>query len=381
MKSVLSSSQQAELRSRGFTRRDFGRIAALIAGAATLPIFSEGALAQIALTPNLPTGAVKIDSNEFPGGPCKDALEALIAIAKDGGRYHMELTGDFTDTLAAQEHVKPNYVHAFMGSSPALHLAVLAFTSKEKPLIMCDPGYEAGGMAARFIGSSVIKVPLTKSYAHDVRAMAAASPTAGLIYVVNPNNPTGTLTPREDIEWLVANKPAGSVILLDEAYIHFSGAPVCTDLVAQDKDIVILRTFSKIYGMAGLRAGAAIGRPDLLQKITQYLYAPMPTTAVVAATASLSDKGLVPERKKLVAGLREETMNFLAGKGYVCVPSVSNKFMVDVRRPNTEFIAAMRREKVYVGRPWPIWPTHVRISVGTAEEMEAFRAAFVRVMA
>src|SRR5256885_15230014 len=99
-----------------------------------------------------------------------------------------------------------------------------------------------------------------KPYAHDGKAMAAADPNAGLIYVCNPNNPTGTLTPRADIEWLLENKPKGSILLLDEAYIHIAGAPMCSDLVAKDKDILILRTFSKIYGMAGLRAGAAIGR-------------------------------------------------------------------------------------------------------------------------
>jgi len=377
---TLLPRQQSDLLARGFSRRDFTRIAALLAGAAALPFFNEASLAQIAVTPGLPQGAVKIDSNEFPGGPCKDALEALFAIAKDGGRYHMDLTDTFTDLLAEQEKVPGNYVKAFAGSSPPLHLAVLAFTSPTKPLVMCDPGYEAGTSAARFIGSNVIKVPLTKNYAHDVKAMVAASSTAGLFYVANPNNPTGTLTPREDIEWLLANKPTGSVVLLDEAYIHFSGAPVCTDLV-RERDLIVLRTFSKIYGMAGLRAGAAIGRPELLQKITQYLYAPLPTTAMVAATASLKDKALVADRRKLITDLRADVTTFIKSRGYDVVPSVSNKIMADLKRPNAQVIAAFRQEKVYIGRPWPVWPTHVRVSIGTAEEMAAFKAAFLKVMA
>jgi len=377
---TLPAHHQSAFLSRGFSRRDFTRIAALIAGAATLPFFNEASLAQIAVTPNLPTGAVKIDSNEFPGGPCKDALDALIAIAKDGGRYHMDLTNTFTDTLAAQEKVPANCIHAFAGSSPPLHLAVIAFTSPTKPLIMADPGYEAGQSAARFIGANVIKVPLTKSYAHDVKAMAAASPTPGIIYVANPNNPTGTLTPREDIEWLLSHKPSGSVVLLDEAYIHFSGAPVCTDLV-QNNDLIILRTFSKIYGMAGLRAGAAIGRPDLLQKITQYLYAPQATTAMAAATASLKDKTLIPDRKKLIADLRDDVTNFIKSKGFDVVPSVSNKIMADLKKPTSQILSAFRQEKVYLGRAWPVWPTHVRISIGTAEEMAVFKAVFLKIMA
>src|SRR5436309_10864882 len=112
--------------------------------------------------------------------------------------------------------------------------------------------------------------------------MAAASPDAGLIYVCNPNNPTGTLTPRADIEWLLENKPKGSVLMVDEAYIHIAGAPMCSDLVAKDKDIIILRTFSKIYGMAGLRAGAAFGRPDLLAKVTPWTAGALAITGMVA---------------------------------------------------------------------------------------------------
>ena len=164
----------------------------------------------------------------------------------------------------------------YAGSSAPLHQAVLGFTSPTKPFVTADPGYEAPERAAQFIGAKVIRIPLTKTYAHDVKKMAAASPDAGLIYICNPNNPTGTLTPKADIEWLVANKPKGSVLLLDEAYIHIAGAPMCSDLVAQDKDIVILRTFSKIYGMAGLRAGAAIGRPDLLEKIRPWTSGALP---------------------------------------------------------------------------------------------------------
>ena len=126
------------------------------------------------------------------------------------------------------------------------------------------------------------RVPLTKDYAHDVKAMAAVA-DAGLIYVCNPNNPTGTLTPKADIEWLVANKPSGAVVMVDEAYTHIAGAPFNTDLVAADKDLIVLRTFSKIYGMAGLRAGAALARPDLIEKLAGFSAGMMPITGMVAA--------------------------------------------------------------------------------------------------
>ena len=353
----------------------------LTAGAA-LPFYSEPALAQLsALRGPMPAGAVKINANENPLGPCEEALAAIHKIAKDGGRYLYEETFGFQELLAEQEGVKPNYVQPYAGSSAPLHQAVLGLTSPTKPFVTADPGYEAPERAAQFIGTKVISVPLTKTYAHDVKKMASASPDAGLIYICNPNNPTGTLTPREDIEWLLANKPKGAVLLLDEAYIHIAGAKPCSDLVAQDKDIVILRTFSKIYGMAGLRAGAAIGRPDLLAKILPWTSGALPVTGMVAATASLKSKTLVPERRKIIGDVRRDTLSFLDKHGFQYIPSVSNKFMVDVKKPGNLIVEAMAKEKVFVGRVWKSMPNHVRVSVGTQEEMDKFKTAFLKVMA
>ncbi len=258
---------------------------------------------------------------------------------------------------------------------------MLAFTSPTRSFVVCDPGYEAGEYAAKFIGAKTFRVPLTKTYAHDVRAMAATDSNAGMIYVCNPNNPTGTLTPDADIDWLVDNLPKGAVLLLDEAYTHISGAKLRNDLVASGKDVILLRTFSKIYGMAGLRAGAAIGRPELLARVKPYSSGALPITAMVAATASLKSPDLVPTRRKIIADIRGDVFAFLDKHGFDYVPSASNKFMVDVKRPGEEVILAMRREKIYIGRVWPSWPTHVRVTIGTAAEMEKFQRAFLKVMA
>jgi histidinol-phosphate aminotransferase len=377
----LSKQQTTDLLKRGFSRRSFGRIAAMISAGATLPFYNEPAMAQLSAIRNMPPDAVKINANENPLGPCPEALEAIHKIAKDGGRYLYEETFGFQETLAEQEGVKPAYVQPFAGSSAPLHQAVLAFTSPTRPFVTADPGYEAGERAAAFIGANVVRVPLTSTYAHDVKKMAVANKDAGLIYVCNPNNPTGTLTPRSDIEWLLANKPEGSILLLDEAYIHIAGAPMCSDLVAKDKDIIILRTFSKIYGMAGLRAGAAIGRPDLLKKLTGFSSGALPVTGMAAGTASLKSKTVVPERRKIIAAVREDVFNFMEKHKFKYVPSQSNKFMVDVKRPGGEIITALQKEKIYVGRVWPSWPTHVRVSIGTQEEMNKFKTAFLKVMA
>jgi len=377
----LGTVEQKELLRRGFSRRNFGRFATMLAAGATLPFSSESALAQLSMVKNMPADAVKINANENPLGPCPEAAEAIHNIVQKGGRYLYEETFTMQETLAEMEGLKPSYITPYAGSSAPLHQAVLAFTSPTKPFVTGDPGYEAGERAAEFIGSKVIRVPLTKTYAHDVVAMAKASPNAGLIYICNPNNPTGTLTSREDIDYLMANKPAGSILLLDEAYIHISGAPVASDLVAADKDVIILRTFSKIYGMAGLRAGAALGRPDLLKKIMPYSAGALPVTAMVGATASLKAKDLVPKRRKIIADTREDVFAYLTKNNFKFVPSVSNKFMVDTGRPGREIITAMQKEHVYIGRVWPSWPTYVRVSIGTPEEMAKFKVAFSKVMA
>jgi histidinol-phosphate aminotransferase len=383
MNTILSEEQRRDVLKRGFTRRNFGRFAAMMgAGATSLPFFNEPALAQLSKV-EAPPDAILINANENPLGPCKEAREAAHKMVDFGGRYRYSEGDKVQQLLSEQEGVKLSYVRIHPGSSGPLHQAVLAFTSPERPFVTANPGYEAGERAAKFIGAKVISVPLLKDkrYAHDVKAMAAASPNAGLIYICNPNNPTGTVTPQSDIEWLVANKPKGTIVMIDEAYTHISGEPFNSNLVAADKDVVILRTFSKIYGMAGLRAGAAIARPDLLEKIQNYSSTMMPITGMAAASASLQAKYVVPERRKLIGNVREDVFSFLDKHNFTYVPSVSNCFMIDVKRPGFEIIRAMQQEKVFIGRVWPSWPTHVRVTVGTQEEMDKFKTAFLKVMA
>ncbi|HEY2460381.1 MAG TPA: pyridoxal phosphate-dependent aminotransferase [Candidatus Acidoferrum sp.] len=364
----------------GRSRRSFLQLSAATAAAMGLRIFTEPMLARADSNP-FPKDAVVIDANENPLGPCSGARAAIAEATAQGGRYSLWMTEDLEKQFAQMEGLKPQYVRAFPGSGGPLHYSVLAFTSPAKSYVTADPSFEAGMRAADGRGARVIKVGLTKSYAHDVKAMLAAGPDAGLFYVCTPNNPTGTLTSISDIEFLVANKPKGSVVLVDEAYIHFSGGPTAIDLVKADKDVVVLRTFSKIYGMAGIRCGFAIGRPDLLAKIASFSgWSPNPITAVGAAMASLSDTQVVPERRQINAGIREQTFEWLKGNGYSFVPSQSNCFMLDTKRPAKETITAMSAQNVFIGRVWPIWPTHVRITVGTQAEMEHFQSVFHSVM-
>ncbi|MGI4828423.1 MAG: pyridoxal phosphate-dependent aminotransferase [Janthinobacterium lividum] len=373
------------------SRRSFLRLSGL---AATLPLLSEGHLAWAALQSSTPAaqhtsgtaavssaGPVMINANENPLGPCPEALTAITTSARTGGRYDASGEIDRLTALYAQHVGLPaDHVLVYAGSSEPLHYSVLAFTSPTAPYVTADPSYEAGMWAAKASGAPVIKVPLTPAYAHDVRAMVAASSSAGLLYICNPNNPTGTTTAREDILWAEQHKPKGSILLVDEAYIHFSDMPSALDLVAQGKDVIVLRTFSKIYGMAGIRCGVAMGRPDLLAKLQRYGMNPMPVTAAAAATASLANANLIDTRRQINANARATTITWLKVNGWQCTPSVSNCLMIDTGHPGKQVIEAMRLREVYIGRTWPAWPNHVRVSVGTPEEMARFQTAFAATM-
>src|ERR1700683_4306947 len=209
------------------SRRSFLQLSA---AAAAFQIVTEPMLAAAARRPSSKDG-VMIDSNENPLGPCQAARDAISAIIPQGGRYLVNLAEDLVDTFARQEGLNPDYVHAFPGSSPPLRFTIVAFTSPQRSYVGADPIYEAGPMAAAATGARVVKVSLTKPYAHDVKAMIAAAPDAGLFYICNPNNPTGTLTPHSDLEYLVETKHKGSVVMVDEAYIHLCDAPSTLDFV------------------------------------------------------------------------------------------------------------------------------------------------------
>ncbi|MBE7181712.1 MAG: pyridoxal phosphate-dependent aminotransferase [Terriglobus roseus] len=386
------------------SRRNFLRSAGVASAAVALPSLahSQAAAAQAATSGGSPRprrsaddweipreapGTVIISSNENPLGPSASALAAITKYAPTGGRYDREHSGATVKVISEEFGLKKGYVRLYPGSGGPLDLALMSNISPEKPLICGDPTYEQGPRAAATMKTKAIMVPLDKTtWKYDVKAMLAAHPSPGAYYIVNPNNPTGTITPREDIIWLVKNKPAGSVVIVDEAYHHFSNQESVIDLVGQDQDLIVLRTFSKIYGMAGIRAGFAFGRPDLLAKFetitaSDRQIGSISLVSAAAAHASLTDKDLVPLRRKINRDTLDDTLAFLQKHNYKYIPgSQANMFMVDVNRPGREVQAAMLQEKVAIGRVWPALPTYVRVTVGTPAEMQSFQTAFLKVM-
>jgi histidinol-phosphate/aromatic aminotransferase/cobyric acid decarboxylase-like protein len=397
---ALTSKLSESLLQRGFSRRHIARIS--MGAAAAIPFFNEFAMAQQAEQQQAAVAGgarrggamgggarafdpevVRITSNENPMGPCKEGLEALIKVAPMGWRYSPQGENmDFNSLLATTENVPPDHVIAFPGSSIPLANSAAAFSSPTRSWVMGAPGYGSG--AGRCIGAKTLHIPLRPDYSHDVEAMIKADPNAGAYYICNPNNPTGTLTPRKDLEYILANKAKDAVLVVDEAYVHFSGMEnSSTDLVRDGKDVVVLRTFSKIYGMAGLRAGAAYGRPDLLAKVREFGGSGfMPVTATACAAASLKQgQGLIKERIGINKKNRDLAFEHLEKVGVKYIPSVTNFFMIEVKgMPGAQVNTAMMQHKVAIGRVWQEWPQMVRVTVGTYEEMGKFNAALDKVL-
>ncbi|AWH33602.1 MULTISPECIES: pyridoxal phosphate-dependent aminotransferase [Stenotrophomonas] len=359
------------------SRRHFLHLAGVgLAVAGTgLPRAAAAQPAPVAAVP------VLLNFNECPYGPASAAQQAARDSIAGSGRYQFALAGQVRDVFATQNAVPADHVRLYPGSSEPLNRAATLWTGPQSALVVADPTFEALGDLAAARGAQVTKVPLREDGAHDLRAMVAAAharPT-GLIYVCNPNNPTGSISAPAELAWLLANKPASTRVLVDEAYLQYSDLPSLIGQVAQRDDLIVLRTFSKLYGMAGLRLGVAAAHPERLRELSSLGENPLPVPALAAALASLGDAQLVPQRRLQNAQVRQATIAWLGKRGFSCVPSEANCFVVDVQRDGSAFAKAMADNGVVIGRSWPIWPQRVRVTVGTEAEMAAFRRAFAKV--
>jgi histidinol-phosphate aminotransferase len=371
-----------------FSRRKFLSNSLYAAGAAgaAMQVIAPSAFAQNAMV-NIKdaTPIINLGANTLSIGPSAAALEAIGKYAVKSGGYGGRESNEFVETLSSQLGVPTDHISVYPGSGTPLDLVTLAFTSPTASLVTADVTYEQAWRTSQRAGAKLIKVNQRADYSHDVQAMCAADANAGMIYICNPNNPTGGINVRKDIEYAAKNKPKGSVLVVDEAYIHFSdNATTAADLVNTVEGVIVLRTFSKLYGMAGLRLGYAVASPENLAKLngasgrSQGIVA---MTTIGAGIASLTDPDLVPSRRAMIKKGRTDTIKWLEKQGYACTKSEANCFMVDAKRPGREFQAAMATHGVNIGRTWPGFENWPRISVGTEAEMQQFRDAFAAVMA
>jgi histidinol-phosphate aminotransferase len=328
---------------------------------------------------------VRLSANENPHGPSQAALRAITNSFNIACRYPDHLNDDLIDALAKLNNVPNEQILLGDGSSEILQLSALAFTGpKNGPLIAADPTFEALLNLAAANGAQVIKVPLTPSWSHDLGKMRSAA-KGGLVYICNPNNPTASITPKDELRDFITKTPRDTMILVDEAYFHFADSPDYESVIPLVKDhpnLIVARTFSKIYGMAGLRCGYCVAQKETLAKMrTEQSWDSVNVMALVAAIASVKDEGQVQNGRRLNSDARTFTEQQLNSLGYKTIPSEANFIMVDVKKPVRPLIAGMKEHKVQVGRLFPTLPNYMRVTIGKKEEMDAFLSAFRQVAA
>jgi histidinol-phosphate aminotransferase len=368
------------------SRRGFAKtLSASAAYAALAPPMSMSAPAlRLVKGAAKDAGIVRLSSNENPYGPSPMALKAMTDAFNLAWRYPDEHEQALVDALAKLHGVTAEQVLLGNGSGEILKLAAAAFTAPDKKLVVANPTFEAILAHARTAHADVVKTDLRPDYAHDLPKMLAAASDAGLIYICNPNNPTATITPRDQFRAFLAKVPTQTIVLIDEAYHHYvesNDYETVTPLVKQYPNLIVTRTFSKIYAMAGLRCGYCIARPELIQRLrSQQTWDSVNIMALVAALASLQDSEQVEQGRRRNREVKKFVSSELEKSGLKWIPSHANFLMIDLRREVKPIIVAMRDRNVQVGRVFPALPNFMRVTIGTRPQMETFVSTLRSVM-
>jgi histidinol-phosphate aminotransferase len=316
--------------------------------------------------------------NENPYGPSEKVLEVLRKSVAGSNRYPRTEYEELTDKLAALHHVKREQIVLGCGSGEILCMAALVFLKPGKKLVQAAPTFPALGNLARGAGVEVADVQLNKRYEHDLDAMMERARTsAGLVYIVNPNNPTGSITPRKDIEAFVGRLPADVTVLIDEAYHHFASPGASyesfLDRPLGDPRVIVARTFSKVYGLAGMRIGYAVATPKIAKRLAVGF--PGWSVSVVSArgaSAALDDVEYVRLAIKRNTDDRQEFMNQVNARMLRAIDSQTNFAMVNPMRPPDEVIEHLKKNNILIGPKYPALDKYIRVSLGTPLEMQTF---------
>jgi histidinol-phosphate aminotransferase len=397
-------------RLRSISRRTFGQLfGAGAACALTTPksLLSAKANAHAFSSSPVLGSLVRLNSNENPYGPSPLAIRAMTEAFGLAWRYPDEHADALIETLATINSVAREQIVLGDGSGEILKMCAGAFTgpmntdSRVVPLsrptrggalnftpgrgrmVVADPTFEAIVNHGRVSGAEVFKVPLTTSFSHDLDKMEAAA-VEGLIYICNPNNPTASITPKNEVRKFLQRVSPRTMVLVDEAYFHYadnSEYESVLPLIKAYPNLIVARTFSKIYGMAGLRCGYCIAQPETIQRLRPHqTWDSVNILALAAANASLNDAEHVRRGRRLNTETRSSVISELDKIGYGSIPSHANFMMIDLKRPARPLIEAMNKRGVQVGRPFPSLPNHMRVTIGKPAEMDAFLFAFKQVV-
>lgn len=376
------------------SRREFSRtMTGAIAGAMTASLASGSASAadllqnrhaKAAMLPDDPS-FIRLNFNENPYGPSPKALAALAACGPLANRYADRPQAELAESIARMHGVAAENILLGCGSTEILHVVDLTFLGPGKNIVAAEPTFEAVLDYARVLQASPVKVPQTADYRHDLPRMAAACTSkTGVVYVCNPNNPTGTVVSRGEIVEFLEHVPPSTLVLVDEAYHHFAeggGYQSSIDLIAQYPNLVVARTFSKIYGLAGMRLGYGVGSKENIARMSEEILVSNGNAAVLAAvSASLTDQDALDATRAKLNATRAWLCGELKKDGRAYIPSQANFVMIDMGTDVRPIIEKFARQKIIVGRQFPSMPTFLRVTIGTQPEMESFVAALRQIV-
>jgi histidinol-phosphate aminotransferase len=322
------------------------------------------------------TGIIRLGSNENPVGLGPAARAAFIAAAEDANRYPGRSWQGLLSALTALHGIDSSRIHVAPGSGELLRTATLAFTGPSRALVTAAPTFEAPARTASETGASVHAVPVTAEGRLDLDAMLAKAAGAGLIYVCNPNNPTGGSVPGAALTDFVSKLKTVAPearVLIDEAYFEYADEPgyaTAIPLATSDPRVIVTRTFSKVFGMAGLRVGYAIAQPDTLSALAERgSDGTMTGASLAAAAAALGDSAHLAAERERNRTLRRVTRETFEAAGYRVLPSAANFLMIDIRRDASQFGWACRQQRIAVARSFPPLSNFLRLTIGTEAEM------------
>ncbi len=363
------------------TRRNFFRdIAAGAAVAAGLPpladfAYSKREPASLAIEPGAP---IILSRNENAYGPSQMVIASMQDSLQFANRYPDPAVSALHERIAKSHSIKPEQIVLGCGSGEILSITASAYLGPAKKLITALPTFESIGRCAKSLGAEVVEVPIARNYSHDLGAMLARADAAtSLVYICNPNNPTGSLTPRADLESFIRKLPPATTVLIDEAYHHYvertADYSSFIDNPMDDDRVIVARTFSKVFGLAGIRVGYAVGAPKKIQALaTRRLPEGLNAVGARAALVAFEDIDYVRLSAKRNADDRQEFFNQANARMIRGIDSHANFAMLNAGRMAVDVIEHFKRNNILIARLFPSMNTHVRVSFGTPPEMKEF---------
>ena len=331
-------------------------------------------------------GFAKLAANENPWGPPESVMKAMTNAMKYSNRYGYP-DGGLVQEIAKHHGVKPDNVMIAAGSGEILDVVGSAFASNGKKVVGVEPTFSQVYQHVTSVKGAAITLPLREDFSQDIPALIRVTRRnyrdVGFGYICNPNNPTGKVVPKQDITALLDGIPEDTPVLIDEAYHHFVEDPsyaTSVPYVIEGRPVIIARTFSKIAGLAGMRLGYAIAPREIIQLMRPFSTGTINAMVKHGGVAALKDTASQAQVKQMTLDLRRKAVANVQSLGFTTIPSDTNFFMIHIKRPVQPVIEEFRKKGVLVGRPFPPMTDYLRVSVGTANEMDRFAVAFKEIM-